>query len=159
MPSRRASVVVFATLTLSVGCAASPRCPAHGGAPWHEVTSQHFVLRTDLAPSEARAATADFERQYTMLEDVAFPGYEEATERIAIVLFRDAGDYRVFQPWGTGGVFYDRLPQDLERAPTMVLHDRLDDQTRIVITHELTHRFLRRAFGYLPTWLNEGLAD
>lgn len=32
-------------------CAAPTRtfpCPAHGGAAWRELTSDHFVLRTDL---------------------------------------------------------------------------------------------------------------
>src|SRR4051812_46108115 len=61
-------ILLPALLTLfSLGCAAPLTCPAKGGAPWTELTSAHFVLRTDTEPAEARAMVARFESLWAAL--------------------------------------------------------------------------------------------
>ncbi|HYG68035.1 MAG TPA: hypothetical protein VD838_10265, partial [Anaeromyxobacteraceae bacterium] len=42
-------------------------CPARGGAEWREVTTPHFVLRTDLASKKARALARDLEATWDVV--------------------------------------------------------------------------------------------
>jgi tetratricopeptide (TPR) repeat protein len=156
----RAVVLLLTTLP---GCGgalpAAPQSPATGGQVWLEVTTPRFVIHTDLAETAARAAARDFEATYGYLEEVAFPGYEGLTQRMDVVLFAGASEFHHFWPGDMGGAYFDRAPQDLERAPTLVLSGSLDGDARIILLHELTHRFIARAYGWAPAWLNEGLAD
>ncbi|HTB78454.1 MAG TPA: hypothetical protein VK762_34650 [Polyangiaceae bacterium] len=138
---------------------AAPPSPDRGGHPWLEVTTPRFVLHTDLDRDGAVVAARSFEEAYAYLEQVAFPGYEGLSQRMDVVLFHDGGEFHHFWPSDMGGAYFDRAPQDLERAPTMVLYGSLEGDSRIVFLHELTHRFIARAYGWAPAWMNEGLAD
>jgi hypothetical protein len=155
--------VLLSLFTALAGCggalAAAPSTPDRGGHPWLEVTTRRFVLHTDLDEEAARAAARSFEDAYAYLEQVAFPGYEGLSQPMDVVLFHDTGEFHHFWPGDMGGVYFDRAPQDLERAPTMVLYGGLEGDARIVFLHELTHRFIARAYGWAPAWMNEGLAD
>jgi hypothetical protein len=160
-----ARAAAIALLALS-GCGgtytAAPPSPARrsdGGSTWLEVTTRRFVLHTDLDEDAARAAAREFEDAYRYLERVAFPGHEGLTQRMDVVVFRSMGEFHHFLPSGFEGVYFDRAPQDLERSPTMVLYGGLQGDARAVFLHELTHRFMSRAYGWAPPWLNEGLAD
>ena len=157
----RAVALSFLTVLSACGGAfgPAPQSAARAGNTWFEVTTRRFVLHTDLGEDAARAAARDFETAYEYLEQVGFPGYEGLTQRMDVVLFAGAGEFHHFWPGDMSGVYFDRAPQDLERAPTMVLYGGLDGDARIVFLHELTHRFIARAYGWAPAWMNEGLAD
>jgi tetratricopeptide (TPR) repeat protein len=142
----------------STACNSPPRSPAQGGHAWLEVATERFVLRTDLDEPLARSAAHDFEAAYLYLEQVAFPGYTHPARRLDIVVFRDQGEFHAFWPRDMRGLYVDRPPQDLERAPTMVLYGDLHGDAREVFLHELTHRFIARAYGWAPPWMHEGLA-
>lgn len=152
-----------ALLPLSVlGCATfgSPTvCPARGGPVWREIRSAHFVLRTDADRSDALTTLGDFEATYAVLQDVGFPDIASAPPPVTVVLFDSNAALRELTPAGVDGVFYSRLPHDLEAEPTMVLPARISESGRASFTHELTHAFVRRAYGWAPIWLNEGLAQ
>ncbi|KYF63781.1 hypothetical protein BE11_25865 [Sorangium cellulosum] len=134
-------------------------CASQGGAPWVELSSQHFEMRTDLDRSEARDALAEFERSYAALEDVCFPSDRSDPFRMQIILFARERDFRQFAPPSSGGFFMHALPNDLEPAPTMVMYGSLGEQTRLTFQHELTHHFVAQSIGPSPAWLNEGLAQ
>jgi tetratricopeptide (TPR) repeat protein len=158
--SRAIMLSVWAGLAGCGGAfAAAPPSPDQGGHPWLEVTTRRFVLHTDLDEQAARAAARSFEYAYAYLEQVAFPGYEGLSRPMDVVLFHDTGEFHHFWPSDMSGVYFDRAPQDLERSPTMVLYGGLEGDARIVFLHELTHRFIARAYGWAPAWMNEGLAD
>jgi tetratricopeptide (TPR) repeat protein len=114
---------------------------------------------TDLSPPEARSQLDQFETLRDALEQVAFPPSGEPEGRVTVVLFRRHHDYEALGAPGTNGVFYPRLPLDIEREPAMLVSGGLTGQTRRTFVHELVHELMHRAFGDTPPWLNEGLAD
>jgi tetratricopeptide (TPR) repeat protein len=152
---------VLATLG-TFGCAAIKpplTSPAEGGFAWTEITSRHFVLRTDLDPGEARQAILEFESIYNAFTDVAFPTDESRTARIDAVVFRREKDYRVLAPKGSDAFFNPSLANDVEPVPTAVMFGQLLEGTRVTFQHELTHHFMRQSFSSVPVWLNEGMAE
>ncbi len=101
---RRSALLVSLFAAATVGCAAlTPplTSPAEGGAPWTELTSRHYILRTNLPPDEAREALAEFEGVYNLFVDVAFPTDESRAARIGLVVFRRESDYRVLARKGS----------------------------------------------------------
>jgi hypothetical protein len=143
----------------SLACAAPLTCPAKGGAPWTELSSTHFVLRTDSDPSEARAMVARFESLWGALAQVIGrqPGHGQ---KFDVVRFQRRQDLFEISPHRMG-YFALQLPGDLlESQPTVVfLGDDLADEDRETFLHELGHRFLHERFAAIPPWLHEGLAQ
>src|SRR3954454_18808046 len=99
----------------SSGCGASmPTCPAKGGAPWHEVTSRHFVVQTDLREAEARAMGDDLERLYTLLDTVVFRGYRGSRDQTTVVIFAEKDELDAFSGDRLIGWYSDKSAVDLE---------------------------------------------
>ena len=149
----------------AVGCAhQAPLFHAPKSARWTELTSRHFVLRTDLGRHEAEAALADFEGVYGTLERVAFGG-SAPRDRIDVVLFSDDVGFHSLAPPGANGYFMPRQPNDPDPKPTIALFGRmliagtLVESTERRFRHELTHRFLDHRLRWTPPWLAEGLAE
>jgi hypothetical protein len=156
------AIVALAFAIAGTGCALFQgplQSPARGGAPWREITSEHFVLYTDFPSAEARHELAEFESLRHALEEVAFPPGNTPEPRMAIVLLRQQMDYEALAPLHTGGATAPRLPYDIERHPTMIMNGEAVERVRRVFVHEEVHELMHRAFGTSPTWLNEGLAD
>jgi tetratricopeptide (TPR) repeat protein len=136
--------------------------PELGGSPWAEITSPHFLLKTDAAPSRAREVLADLEQSYAALAYVMQRAPREAESAVEVVLFgrdRDffevAGQARTMNAYMTTG-----LAADLERRPVVVMYaSEVLEEARRTVQHELTHRFLHERYPSLPTWLDEGLAQ
>ena len=151
-------------VVLAVGCAHAPATRAPSGSRWIELTSRHFVLRTDLSRRQARAALADFEGVYGTLQTVAFPG-DAPRDRIDVVLFSDEDAFKQLAPVGAAGYFMPRQPDDPDPQPTIAIHGRmliagtLEESTQRRFRHELTHRFLEHRLRWSPPWLEEGLAE
>lgn len=133
--------------------------PESGGSPWIEVTSKHVILRTDLPAGEARETCAEFERIYSMFEEIAFPYAEKPRVHTTIVLFRREAEYAAIGPRGSVGFF--RRPRAIDDAfePVAVFYGDLTAATRLTFQHELTHRFIDFYFPKAPAWLHEGMAD
>ena len=160
---RAPGFLLLALLAVStIACAAPLTCPARGGAAWTELTSAHFVLRTDAAQPEAHAMLGQFESLWAVLAYVT--GRPQVTEpKIDIVRFtrhRDLLEIKGNRP-GLQGYFTRALASELlESQPTMVFSgEELAEEDRDTFLHELTHGFLAERFAALPTWLNEGLAQ
>jgi hypothetical protein len=120
-PGLGCAVILSATLTACALLRPPLSSPEQGGDRWYELTTEHFVLSTDVSPEQARSRIEQFETLRATLEDLAFPPSGEPERRVAVVLFRHAGDYEALAPTGSAGVFYDRLPLDLEREPTLLV--------------------------------------
>ena len=92
MPLLRILPPLLALATL--GCASlrpALTSPEHGGAPWVEVTSRHFVLRTDAPAADARAMLVRWERLHAALVHVLRPA--SADHVIEAVRFERRKDY------------------------------------------------------------------
>ena len=147
---------------LASGClkvVAEPGCPAHGGHPWAEVTTKHFVVQTDVEAKVARATAEELERGYAELAAAAFPRGLGETERLGVIVLRDQREMTEYFP-EMAGFSADRLGGDVEHTPTLVFGgSAYPPDVRAVFLHELTHRFVAYTYGPTPTWLNEGLAE
>jgi hypothetical protein len=154
-------------ILLVAGCAHQSRLAgphAIDDHAWRELTSRHFVLRTDLSSGQGRAALADFEQTYAALQALAFPD-DPPRERISVVLFSDESDFRRVAPGGAAGYFMPHQYNDPDPQPTIAMHGRmliagtLVESTQRRFRHELTHRFLDHRLRVSPPWLEEGLAE
>src|SRR5450432_1708179 len=91
---------LWAMLVLTSACvtAAPVKSPGEGGAPWTELTSPHFVLRTDLDQEKARAVLAQIEAIDDALEQVAFPPSSKTPNRILVVDFATQAEFEAYEP-------------------------------------------------------------
>jgi len=148
-------VLVFAT-----GCAGlktRATCPAEGGAPWREVTSAHFRVKTNLnaeAATQAALELEKFRRGLLLAWDSEFdpPGEAEA------IIVRNAGEFGEFTDSRIAG--YATVG---ENGPLLVMSghgylvsDEPGDQS--IQAHELAHYLSQYVLLRQPTWLAEGLA-
>lgn len=150
---------------LAVGCAHRPELARSTSTPhWSELTSRHFVLRTDMPRRQARSALAEFERSYAAMETIAFSS-DPPRQRIDVVLFAGEDQFRALAPPGSSGYFMPRQVDDPDPQPTIALYGKMEisgtlvDSTERRFRHELTHRFLERRLRDAPPWLEEGLAE
>ncbi|KYF48057.1 hypothetical protein BE08_29960 [Sorangium cellulosum] len=134
------------------------RAPPRGGPPWVELTSPHFLLRTDLDEVEAKETIVHFERIYRAFERVAFPHEPKPNGLTHVVVFDDEDAFARIGPRGSGG-YISRRGNDMEHVPTLVFPGGLSDAAREVFQHELSHRFFAYYFPSAPVWLNEGMAE
>jgi hypothetical protein len=133
--------------------------PVQSGVVWREVTSEHFVLYTDLASDEARRRMQEFETLRDALVKVAFDMGNGGEPRVWIVLFDRDADFEAFAPFGVAGYTSPSLGLDLERHAALVLPARAGDPGRRTFVHEEVHELMHRALGNSPVWLNEGMAE
>ena len=146
---------------LATGCAPA-RCPQAGGPAWRELATPHFRVKTDLDESAAREAVNGFETEYAQLVSAAFRGID-TTRPFDVVLLRSEDEFHEWVSPIFAGSYMSQFPLDIERSPTITLFAGGDADAqavaRVTFLHELTHRFIARAFLPVPTWLNEGLAE
>ncbi|MFO0640608.1 MAG: hypothetical protein U0183_15420 [Polyangiaceae bacterium] len=156
------SIAGLVALVMATGCVknvARPGCPAHGGHPWYEVTTKHFVVRTDVEATQVASAVTELERGYSELTAAAFPRGAGGAERLGIVLLHDQREMSEYWP-KYSGFSAERLGGDIEHTPTLVLAGSgYPPAVRATFLHELTHRFVAYTYGAVPIWLNEGLAQ
>src|SRR5688572_27381403 len=89
---------------LTLGCASSPPV-------WREVTTPHFVLRTDLDAETARRAGAELELNRDMLISAAWPNVELPQWAREEVYVLDADDFREQFGLNTTAVSLGGVPQ------------------------------------------------
>lgn len=143
--------VVFVVVFLFVfACAHVSR--STDPALWVEVTTEHFVLRTDLPPDDARKAAADLELIRSALLAAAWHSSKEAGGRTQVVELADDRELREFAKKGLEGF----VASDAFDEPIMVVTASQEEQQ--IFKHELSHVVTR---GYLvskPRWVDEGIA-
>ena len=136
--------------------------PAAGGAPWHELTSEHFVVRTDYPDWAAREALNGFDRSARALIALALPpGTPPPRDRLDVVAFAHSEDYLALLDNGSAGEC--RFTSDGSR-PLLIIASgdnflRVVEQTMRIMQHELTHWLMHRAVPAAPVWLDEGNAQ
>jgi tetratricopeptide (TPR) repeat protein len=149
-------------LTTQVACSLFQQrpftCPQKGGAPWIEITSPHFVLRTDLDRDVAARTSAQLERTLGALSSRGFGLEKPPTIRIEVAYFRRQQEARmVLDQLGAGQIAWEGL-HDLERMPFVCLYGDFTAKTRRTFQHELAHFLIHAYYGSVPPWLSEGLA-
>jgi Flp pilus assembly protein TadD len=158
--TRLLSIVASLLASTACGLVRTPlQSPVTSGATWLEITSDHFVLYTDLESGKAHELARNLEAVRDALLQVAFSVGRGDEPRVSVVAFERRADYDALAPKATGGFAAAHLPLDIERHPTVVFADYDDARTRQTFVHEEVHELMHRSFGSSPTWLNEGLAE
>ena len=156
---RLPSLLLFLVLLSSCAAFQGPLVsPSHGGSPSTEITSAHFVLKTNLAPDEARDTSAKLEETFAELSNLGFESADKPKTQIDVIYFRRQASYYEFAPRTTAAMFVPFGRNDFERRPFALLGGTFDDSARANVQHELTHLFVRYYYPQAPVWLNEGLA-
>ena len=147
--------ILLCLAALLSGCAhVVPECAAHGGTPWLELTSQHFVVSTNLPPSEAREAAVQLEQARTVVL-AAFPMGD--APRLDVVVFQTASQ---LQELAGDPVLDAALTHD--RKGALLLTGNAGSFLAVTqlrsLLHELAHHFSGGVLRRWPRWFEEGLA-
>lgn len=149
----------FASLLLAGALGASAcatvRCEESGGRPWREITTEHFVLKTDLSPGEAKETARALERFRSAL--TSYLGLKtDPPGRLTTIVFADPAALEAF---GGGYIGYFHSGGD----PLMVMISWPASwnvwRPHELLLHELTHYAVSfRLATPVPPWVSEGLA-
>ncbi len=141
------------------GCIASsfPKTPAHGGPAWEEITTDHFIVDTDLEPSEAAQLVRDLENMRKVMVEVVFGGEREPKIKVRVLALR-TDEFGHFSAEAVGFYLNRVLFQ-----PILVTSPGgdWDTFTADIRKHELAH-YVSSLFVDMelqPRWFAEGLAS
>ncbi len=153
--------VVLGTVLLLATTAASEE------RPWREIRSPHFRVITNGSEGAGRHVAREFEQMRSLFAD-QFPGFNvDSPAPLLILAPVDEETTKKLFPgfWlhpgpKPAGVYV----HGTERQFAMVRLDVVDDDRRNrdrfkVVYHEYIHSLLHLNFRWLPTWLDEGLAE
>jgi tetratricopeptide (TPR) repeat protein len=170
---RRTPALVAGIVSL-LGCAeARLACPQRGGAPWLDLSTEHFLVHTDLSAEQARASIATLEQIHASLHQAAWQGTPAPRVRLEIVLLRSLGELNQFMPRAVEGVTWsDQGGKQLiiaQAGQASALYtvrggDRILKVNRAVrpdvtLAHEIAHALNNSFFRRQPLWLAEGMAE
>lgn len=154
--TRAASIAII--FVAAFGCAtfgSSTACPAKGGPPWTEITTRHFVIRTDLDADDADELARQLEEARAVLLAAAWPKAPDPSESISVLSFRNAGELLEFAPDGVAGEMRHAPPF----PPLIVLKGIGVFTGSSPVEHELQHELGRRFLPLQPPWFSEGVAS
>ena len=130
---------------------------------WIEVQSPNFTVITNSSEKQGRAIATQFERMRGILE-VTYPELDSDAEGSVIVLaLKKKEEFRRLEP----EMYRSRRSLRLHglyvrsSAKNYILM-RLDAEggnPYPIVYHEYTHLLLSQESGWMPLWLNEGLAE
>jgi tetratricopeptide (TPR) repeat protein len=135
--------------------------------PWREIRSPHFRLITNGSEGSARRVAREFEQMRSLFA-TEFPGFRvDSPEPLLVLAPQDEATTRKLVPefWAHGGpkpagiYFHGWEKQHALVRLDAVDSDRADPDTFAVVYHEYVHSLLHLNFRWLPTWLDEGLAQ
>lgn len=157
---RKLPIVLVALLALASSAVSEEK-------PWREVRSPHFRVITNGSEGSARHVAREFEQVRSLFAD-QFPGFtvdspvplvilapqdEATTKKLAPGFWLHSG------PKPAGIYFHGWEKQYALVRLDAVNSDRIDPDTFAVVYHEYVHSLLHLNFRWLPTWLDEGLAQ
>jgi tetratricopeptide (TPR) repeat protein len=158
MSRRTPSAAALVLASASLGCIARsfPKTPAAGGPAWQEMTTEHFVVDTDLEPAEARLMARQLENLRHVMADLVFGGEPAPAPRVRVLALRQ-DEYAHFGHVAAGNFISWTLYQ-----PILVTSPGGDWDTFAadVRKHELAHYVsnLYVDMRLQPRWFAEGTA-
>jgi tetratricopeptide (TPR) repeat protein len=135
--------------------------------PWREIRSPHFRVITNGSEGAARHVAREFEQMRAVFAS-EFPGYRlDSAEPLLILAPEDEYSTKKLVPWfwqhsgpKPAGVYFHawEQPYALVRLDA-VGSDKITADEFAVVYHEYVHSLLHLNLHWLPTWLDEGLAE
>ena len=150
--------VSVAALTLCLGTASAKE------KPWTEVQSPHFRVLTDGSIAQGRRIANEFE-QIRAVFAMQFPNMRlETGSPLLIFAARDEYSMKSLAPaeWKKNpmaGHVAGLFQTGWEKRFAIVRLDQDRAGAYQVVYHEYVHSLLHANFHWLPTWLDEGLAE
>jgi tetratricopeptide (TPR) repeat protein len=156
----RGCAIAACALSLAA-CAHAPRpgprfeCPARGGPPWSELSTDHFVVASDLRRADGNALARELEAVRAWVIAALFPEDAPAVPgRVRVVAFRTLEEFDEFAPSGLRAYF----TRSGLGEPVIVIPGDVGPVLRLVLAHELTHQVARHVYPRQPRWFGEGFA-
>jgi tetratricopeptide (TPR) repeat protein len=133
-----------------------------GEKPWTEVRSPNFRVLTNGSAGDGRRVAHEFEQMRAVFA-LAFPKMRlETGAPLVIFAPRDESSMKAMAPdfWkGPGPKPAGLFQHGWERQYAVIRLDQDIPGRYNVVYHEYVHTLLHANFRWLPTWLDEGLAE
>jgi hypothetical protein len=146
--------LMFATVVLSAAPAADR---------WIEVRSPHFIVLTNASEKDGRHIANQLEQMRSVFHTIFPTMTDDSDVPMTVFALKDKKSFQALEPAAYLAKGQLELAGYFERSEEknyIVL--RLDAQGEhpfAIVYHEYTHYMLRKSDDWLPTWLDEGLAE
>jgi hypothetical protein len=153
------AIVAVAGSLLLTSCIGSsfPKTPAAGGPAWQEITTEHFIIDTDLDPLEADATVHQLENLRKVMAEMVFGGEPPRGPRARVLALRRE-EYGHFDR-----VYVGTFVSSVLFQPMLITSPGGDWDTfsADIRKHELAHYVssLYVDIHLQPRWFAEGVAD
>ena len=147
-------------LACLVACLTILQTSKSSAQTWREVQSPHFRVVTDGSERDGRDVAKEFE-QMRYVFTLRFPNATLETGAPLLVLAVREPGLHALAPmfWKQRDRVAGQFFRGWERQYALVRLDSLGDLNQAVVFHEYTHSVLHANMHWLPTWLDEGLAE
>lgn len=144
-------------------CVAAKASAAASPDRWVEARSKHFTVLADSSVRDASNIASQFERMYVVFHSLLPTMEDEFEPPVMVLVLKDRKGLQALEPEeylgkkqiDTAG-FFLRAP---DKNYILMRLDAHEEHTLAAIYHEYTHYIHRKVEGWLPLWLNEGLAQ
>lgn len=159
------NILKVSLLSLALLALSTPSFSAE--KPWREINSPHFRMITNGTDNQARHVARAFEQMRAVFAS-QFPGFRlDAAQPVLIVAPEDENSARKLLPdfWKfkgpkPAGVYFQSWEQPYVMVRLdAVQNDDLSSDQFAVVYHEYVHSILHLNLHWLPTWLDEGMAE
>ena len=157
-----ASFLFSIRLSLAFLCLCLVNPAASAEATWTEVRSPHFRVLTDGSVSQGREVAKEFEQMRYVFVLLLEKAEIESGAPLTIVAAKDEATFKKLEPqtWKTsGGRIAGEFHRGWEKQFAIIRLDTWGDFNQVVAYHEYTHSVLHANAHWLPTWLDEGMAE
>lgn len=147
-------------LTCFIACLVFLQTCRTSAQTWREIQSPHFRVITEGSERDGQDVAKEFEQMRSVFA-VRFPNANLDTGApLLIMAVREPG-LQALGPalWKNHERVAGEFFQGWERRYALVRLDTFGDLNQAVVFHEYTHSILHANVHWLPTWLDEGLAE
>lgn len=151
---------IFLLLTIFAAAVVSARDKPEN---WLEVRSPHFTVLSNSSEKQARHIADQFERMRVVFHTVFPQAHVDPGTPIIVLAVKDKKDFQALEPESYLAKGQIELAGLFLRAPdknyVLLRLDAQGEHPYATVYHEYTHLLSSRAEGWLPLWLDEGLAE
>ena len=143
---------------------ASATAVAYDNTPhWVEVRSPNFIVLTNSSEKDGRRIALQFERMRAVFHVLMPAASDDTGAPIIVLALKDKASFRTVEPEAYLAKNQLNLAGLFLRAPDknyiLLRLDAEGENPFSTVYHEYTHYMMRKSEGWIPLWLNEGLAE
>jgi hypothetical protein len=147
-------------LACMVSSLALLRPPPATAQTWREIQSPHFRVVTDGSEKDGRDVAKEFEQMRSVFSTLFKNPVLDTGAPLLIVAVHEPG-LQALAPvfWNQRDKIAGQFFRGWERQFALVRLDNSSELNQAVVFHEYTHSILHANLHWMPTWLDEGLAE